>query len=167
MTTTDRPHRGRDPRGAPHDGPTRPNRIVSSPNRNQDDGEPHTPVFVDRTGRRRRILVTAGIGGTVALGTAAAGLVLALTGATGQALPGLPAPAAHAHTPAAPRAASSTTTRGAAAPTSPAKHTGTTASVPSPTPQPTTAANSTPTPSPSGTSHRHVPTQTPSHSKKK
>ena len=119
------------------------------------------PVFVDRTGRRLRLFKAAGLAGGAALVVATAGLVAGFTGAGAGALPGLPAAGptpAEARQPElsshpAPR---KTTPGGGARP-------GTEPSAPPPTP----TATGSPTASPSPTSHRNVPTQTPSHGKKK
>jgi hypothetical protein len=132
-------------------------------------GAHHAPVFVDRTGRRRRVLTAAGIGGVAVVVSVLVGLLLAMTGAGSHGLPGLPPGQARA---AASHASARTTlsTRPSAEPATGVTSTGTTptgAAQPGPTPAPATTAPGTvsPSPSPSSKSHRHVPTQTPSHKK--
>ena len=116
------------------------------------------PVFLDRTGRRRRLLIVAGAAGATALVGAAIGLILGLTGASGHTLPGLPAATAHAHGPEAGRGSSTN------APAGNAGGAGQPTAAPAP---PATSATAGPTVTPShGSTHRHVPTQTPSHTKK-
>ncbi|GAA4605750.1 hypothetical protein BJY16_005514 [Actinoplanes octamycinicus] len=52
------------------------------------------PVFVDRSGRRRRLVMAAGATGGLVLLLAVATLLAGLTGAGPSAVPGWPAPAA-------------------------------------------------------------------------
>jgi hypothetical protein len=130
---------------------------------------PHRPVFVDRTGRRRRVLVLVGISGAVGVLSAAVGLLLAITGTGGGAVPNLPGSTARAQAAASPHptsadhaptrrpAPSAGSTPGGAASTAPAVN-------PSPSPAPPTTPATTP--SPTVNPHRHVPTQTPSRGKK-
>jgi hypothetical protein len=125
-------------------------------------------VFVDGTGRRRRVLLTAGVAGVALLLATAIGLLVALTGTSGQALPGLPGSTARPHAAstghggpgAATPSIGGTGTPSTAAP-------GTAATAPTTPPPPVTTSTASLSPSPStGNPRRHVPTQTPSHSKK-
>jgi hypothetical protein len=123
------------------------------------------PVFVDHTGRRSRLFKTIGFVGGTALVLATAGLLAGFTGAGAGVLPGLPGlgqtpgiarqPEASAHASPSPRAVTPTGTR---------------RDTPGPETTPSvtgavTGAQATASPSP--TSRRNVPTQTPSHAKKK
>ncbi|MGN9909649.1 hypothetical protein ACTMTJ_19060 [Phytohabitans sp. LJ34] len=113
------------------------------------------PVFVDRTGQRRRLVRVAGAAAGLLLALASLLLVAGFTGAGPGHLPLLPQPAGGA--PTAPR--SPAATRPAPAParaTVPAP-----ADRPSTVPPPTATARVTPTPTPSRTNHRRVPTHTP------
>jgi hypothetical protein len=121
------------------------------------------PVFVDRTGRRRRL---AGLGGAVAalvLVSVAVIMLAGFTGAGGAHLPGLPGLGGAQAPGVAPAA-------GQSAVPHPSSHT-------SPTVSPAPVRSSGPStgpsnalpiiPSPSVTTRRTVPTQTPSHPGKK
>ena len=117
------------------------------------------PVFVDRTGRRRRLFAAAGAGGGVLLALASLVLVAGFTGAGAGYLPALPEPAGSKVHSAGSTASPSATTR-SLAPAAPAHESrSTTASVPPATATPP----ATVTPSPTHTNNRRVPTQTPSH----
>jgi hypothetical protein len=121
------------------------------------------PVFVDRTGRRRRIVGLAGAAAALVLFVTAVIMLAGFTGAGGARLPGLPG-LGNAQIPgAAPAPGQSATAH-------PTSHT--------PRPQgpdgggsvnPSTGAGggASATPSPSVTTRRTVPTQTPSHPGKK
>jgi hypothetical protein len=58
----------------------------------QERGRPPKPVFVDRTGRRRRLFAVAGAGGGLLLALAAVMLVAGFTGVGPGQAPALPAP---------------------------------------------------------------------------
>jgi hypothetical protein len=115
------------------------------------------PVFVDRTGRRRRIAVVAGGIAGLALVLAALAMFVGFTGVGAGYLPGLPgaggAPAATGPAPAGQPLAAHPSGR-------------TPRSVP-PGNVPAGALGPSGTPSPSASTHRTVPTQTPSHPGKK
>jgi len=107
------------------------------------------PVFLDRSGRRRRLAVMAGASLAVAMVASLAVFAASLSGASPIQLPGFPdsgSRAGRADTvvtpspPAGPDSRPSTPRSSAGAPSSTAT-----------------------SPSASPTSHRHVPTQTPSH----
>lgn len=117
------------------------------------------PVFVDRTGQRRRLVRVAGAAAGLALALASLLLVAGFTGAGPGHLPLLPQPAGGA--PAAPRSP-------AAATPAPAPARATTpqpADRPSTVAPPATTAAVAPTPTPSRSSHRRVPTHTPGNNK--
>src|SRR5215467_13813490 len=78
------PHRHPDRRTGGAEPPYRPRRAV-----------PHAPVFVDGTGRRRRLLSTGAAVGAFVLVGATIGLAVALTGTPGGGLPGFPAGPEH------------------------------------------------------------------------
>lgn len=126
------PYRRPDSRAAGTGSPPRPRHAV-----------PHASVFVDGTGRRRRLLSTGGAVGAFVLVGATIGLAVALTGTGGGGLPGLPAAPEHSQQ-------------------TPAHHEPTTATS---TGRPTTAAgptqSPTPTlsPSPSSSASSAAPTQ--------
>jgi hypothetical protein len=113
------------------------------------------PVFLDRTGARRRVLVVAGTGGGLALLAVTVAILVGFTGTAPGALPALPVPAEGraAGVVPAPRA----DPRVSRPPSRPAVPTSAT---------PSTVAGSA-TPSATTNPHRTVPTQTPSHRKKK
>jgi hypothetical protein len=119
------------------------------------------PIFVDRTGRRRRLLVTGGVIGALLLTGAVGAMLLAVTGASGRTLPGLPATTPRPHvTPASARpqpdpATSATAGTASTAGTPHTSPTGTPA--PSLAPSPTADPTGTATPAP-GSTHRHTPT---------
>jgi hypothetical protein len=117
------------------------------------------PVFVDRTGRRRRLFAVAGGVGAILLALASLVLVAGFTGAGAGYLPTLPEPAGTKARGAVSTAKPSATTRpaGPAHATAGAADPRTTASVPSATPTPPAGVT------PSRTNNRKVPTQTPSH----
>jgi cytoskeletal protein RodZ len=121
------------------------------------------PVFVDRTGRRRRLFAAAGAAGGVLLALASLVLVAGFTGAGAGYLPALPEPAGSKAHSAVSTASPSATTRSAGpspAPATPGREDRTTtASVPPATTTPPTSV----TPSPTHTNNRNVPTHTPSH----
>jgi hypothetical protein len=158
MTTTDT--RRRAP-GAPRHRHGSPAGIRPADPRSTDDEPRHAPVFVDRTGRRRKALVTAGIGGVAVVVSVLAGLLLATTGTPQHGLPGLPPGQTLGATPQA-KAPRSPSTAATAGPTAPAA-----AATPPPATTPAPAAPAPSSASVSPTSHRHVPTQTPSHGRKK
>jgi hypothetical protein len=110
------------------------------------------PVFVDRTGRRRRVIRVAGASGALALVLASLLLVAGFTGAGAGDPPRLPEPAG-GRLGGAP-------TRPAADPATPAQRPAAPATA-SPTPLPATTAVATATPTPSRSNHRRVPTHTP------
>jgi hypothetical protein len=117
------------------------------------------PVFVDRTGRRRRIAAVAGgVAGIVLILTTLTMLV-GFTGVGGGHLPGLPGIGGVA-TGAAQVPGQSPAARAGARPSPSAGH-GVPGASTTPIGFPTT------TPSPSVSSHRKDPTQTPSHPGKK
>jgi len=121
-------------------------------------GDRPEPVFVDGSGRRRRLLVAGMSAGILALLAAVAALVAGLTGAAPGHLPGLgPAQTAIPGRPqpaASPRPVAPAGNRGTGHPSGTAT-----------TPGPPAATVAVPSGSPTG--HRNVPTQTPSHPKKK
>ena len=121
------------------------------------------PVFVDRTGRRRRLFAAAGAVGGVLLALASLVLVAGFTGAGAGYLPALPEPAGSKGHSAVSTASPSTTTRSAGpshAATAPSPGDRNTTA---PVPPTTTAPPATVTPSPTHTNNRRVPTHTPSH----
>jgi hypothetical protein len=113
------------------------------------------PVFVDRTGRRRRVFLIAGLASGAALALATLVLIAGFTGTGPGHLPLLPesageqlrAPAATVKPTEAPRAT-----------LSPSPRAGSPRPTPSGTPEPTVTEVA---PSPSKTNHRNVPTHTP------
>jgi hypothetical protein len=125
------------------------------------DAEPAAePVFVDRTGRRRRLFAVAGGAGAILLALASLVLVAGFTGAGAGYLPTLPQPAGSKARGGVSTAKPSETTRPAVPTRAPATAgSAGTGSVPSATPTPPAAV----TPTPSRTNNRRVPTQTPSH----
>lgn len=116
------------------------------------------PVFVDRTGQRRRLVRVAGAAAGLALALASLLLVAGFTGAGPGHLPLLPQPAggapAEPRSPAAPRPGGAVPSQPATAP-APTGRPATTA------PPAATATGGTPTPTPSRGSHRRVPTHAP------
>jgi hypothetical protein len=117
------------------------------------------PVFVDRTGRRLRLFKVAGLAGGAALLLATAGLLAGFTGAGAGVLPGLPG---IGPTPAEARLPE----------LQPSSHPAPRKSTPAGSAQPRTqppapTATASPSASPSPTTRRNVPTQTPSHGKKR
>jgi hypothetical protein len=124
---------------------------------------PADPVFVDRTGRRRRVLAAAGVIGGLALILAALALVAGLTGAGAAAVPGWPAadrPNGHL-----PRVLSTSVTPASRSPAAPADRPArsTTPDAPAattPAPPTATATSASATPARTPNSHRHVPTRT-------
>ena len=116
------------------------------------------PVFVDRTGRRRRLFAVTGAAGGVLLAIASLALVAGFTGAGDASLPALPEATAgktHAVSTATP---SATTRSAGSAPTRTApEERGSTA-----TPATTTTPQAAATPSPTHTNNRRVPTNRPS-----
>jgi hypothetical protein len=100
-------------------------------------------VFVDRSGRRQRLVLVSGAAAGVLLVAALAMLVAGLVGASPIPLPGLARPAV------------STSAR-----TSPSAHTSTTTSARAGSVTPTATTVASPT---TGNSGHHGPTQTPSH----
>jgi hypothetical protein len=125
---------------------------------------PQAPVFVDRTGRRHRLLSTGGAIGAFALVAVTIGLAVALTGMSGGGLPGFPAAPEHSQQAPAHHTLTAATSTGTPATPSP---------VPDPSPNPTlspsptsspSASPSQTTPGPPGRSnpHRHTPTSPPS-----
>jgi hypothetical protein len=117
------------------------------------------PVFVDRTGQRRRVVRVAGAAAGLALALASLLLVAGFTGAGPGHLPLLPQPAGGG-APAAPR--SPTTTRPAPPSTRPPVTRPATIAPPAAT---TAAPEATPTPAPSRSGHRRIPTHTPGNNK--
>jgi hypothetical protein len=125
------------------------------------------PVFVDRTGRRRRLFAAAGAGGALLLALATLVLVAGFTGAGAGSLPALPQPAASKVRSTEPAAAPPEPTRAPApsrtpATERPADRVGTAPAKPAATSPPPTA-----TPSPTRKNNRRVPTHTPSHKPKR
>lgn len=120
------------------------------------------PVFVDRTGRRRRLFAVAGGAGAILLALASLVLVAGFTGAGAGYLPMLPQPAAS-------KAGGTISTAKPAATTGPAVPTRAPATAGAEDPR--VSATPTPpagvTPRPTRTSNRKVPTQTPSHKQSK
>lgn len=117
------------------------------------------PVFVDRTGQRRRLVRVAGVAAGLVLALASLLLVAGFTGAGPGQLPLLPQPAGGA--PAAPRSpATKPAPRSSPATVTPADRPATT-----PPPPAATTAGATAAPVPTRTSHRRVPTHTPSNNK--
>ncbi|GLH94792.1 hypothetical protein [Phytohabitans aurantiacus] len=114
------------------------------------------PVFVDRTGRRRRVFLIAGLASGAALALATLVLIAGFTGTGPGRLPLLPesageqlrAPVATVKPPEAPRTIPSPS-ESAAAPR------------PTRTGTPAPATTTQVAPSPSKTNHRNVPTHTP------
>jgi hypothetical protein len=106
-----------------------------------------SPVFVDRSGRRRRLMKLLGMCFGLALISTLALLMLAMSGASPITIPGFPAAVGD----------------GAVATTPPAGPAPTTSAGPL-----SSISDSFPagvSPSPSDTTRRHVPTQTPSHAR--
>lgn len=129
-----------------HPNSPHPTRRMSQ--RVRDHRRAPNPVFVDRSGRRRRIVITAGAGAGVLVVVALGLLVAGLFGASPVPLPGLPelgnpAPTQQAPAPSAPPA--------------PPPVPRTSTAPPAVTPQPSTTLSTTAEP----TSPRHVPTHTP------
>ncbi len=104
------------------------------------------PVFVDRTGRRRRIVLLSGAGLATVLASGLVVLVVGLTGGSGWHVPGFPE-------------------GNSAANGADVGSTSTPPPEPEPIAEPTTSAGETAEPSASAepSSPRRVPTQTPSH----
>lgn len=118
---------------------------------------PFKPIFVDHTGRRRRLVRVAGVATGLGLALATLLLVAGFTGAGPGHLPLLPEPAGGA--PRAPRPAAVTPPAGS----SPAQAPPDDRATPSATPPATaaTAAATAAAPTPSRSDHRRVPTHTP------
>jgi hypothetical protein len=129
------------------------------------------PVFLDRTGRRHRLVALLTSGGGLALVLTTLALIAGFTGAGPTAVPGWPA-ATPAHT-AQPRPASHPTEHSrAATPSSPpaaapaARHTGSAAATAPPSASPTTSPSPSPSPSRPGNRGNSAHTRNP-HSAKK
>jgi hypothetical protein len=114
------------------------------------------PVFVDRTGQRRRLVRVAGAAAGLALALATLLLVAGFTGAGPGHLPLLPQPAGGA--PAGPRSPAPTRPGGVAPSPRPTGAPDGRRATTAPPPATATAASS---PSPSRSDHRRVPTHTP------
>ena len=112
------------------------------------DADDDRPVFVDRSGRRRRYTVVLGAGLAVVIVVALIMLVAGLSGSAPLNLPGFPDLAKPAKVTPGP-----TTQQSVVPPGAGTVGAGTVGSTPAETPDPT----------PSTSSPRHVPTQTPSH----
>jgi hypothetical protein len=121
------------------------------------------PVFVDRTGRRRRLFAAAGAGGGVLLALASLALVAGFTGNTAGFLPPLPEPAASAAHGAASNAVRSPTVRPTSSSPLPTAGHHATASTASTAPA-VTSSPAAVTPSPTHTNHRRVPSHKPTKS---
>jgi hypothetical protein len=127
------------------------------------------PVFVDRAGRRRRLIVAAGAAGGVMLALALLALLAGFTGAGPRYLPWLPGPdTAQARNAAAAAATPEPSGTARFGPRAPQPTSGTTdvrppARVPSPAGPPVAgpATTSPGLPVASTNTHRTVPTQTP------
>lgn len=121
------------------------------------------PVFLDGTGRRRRLFVVAGSVGGLVLVLAVLALLAGFTGVGAGSVPGWPG-AGQAQG-AAPKPDPSGSTPASADPlagaTASADANQSAAGVPPSTTATTTVAPSTTTPTPVSPSHRKVPTQTP------
>lgn len=115
------------------------------------------PVFVDRTGRRRRLFAASGVAGAVLLLLASLALMAGFTGTGAGQLPMLPGPAANTPRKAASKAAPSATIRatGSPRPRTTARPTAT------PTPPAITSQPAGVTPTPTRTNHRRVPSHKP------
>jgi hypothetical protein len=115
------------------------------------------PVFLDRTGQRRRLFKVAIAGAAVLLATATLVLVAGFTGTGPGHLPTLPQPAG-GEVRGAGSSAKPTVTGAAPAPrpTAPGPVVRSTTS-----PAPRATSSPTATPTPSRSSHRRVPTHTP------
>jgi hypothetical protein len=114
------------------------------------------PVFVDHTGRRRRVLTIAGCAGGALLTVTTVALLSGFTGVSPASLPGLPfGNAPGAATQPAPSPAGRPARVGP--PTLPP------ASLPARTGATSGSANGSPSASPTTNGRRTVPTQTPSH----
>jgi hypothetical protein len=112
------------------------------------------PVFVDRTGRRRRVLTIAGCAGGLLLTITTVGLLSGFTGIDPATLPGLPfgkQPAVAVQPAPSPDGLPNRSGAGHTPPSGAATRTAG-----------TPASTSPPAPS-NGNSRRNVPTQTPSH----
>jgi hypothetical protein len=109
------------------------------------------PVFLDRSGHRRRVIAVAGGAAAVVLVIALVLFAAGLSGVSPLRVPGFPDPARQGSQPTV-------------APSAPAPENGGQArpAVATVTPDPTTSGNGQPRTS----SPRHIPTQTPSHSPK-
>jgi hypothetical protein len=123
------------------------------------------PVFVDATGRRRRLFVVLGVSGGLVLLLVALAVVAGFTGAGPGGLPGWPGSDAG-------RVQGATAAPSANRPTGPSTRPSTSAAATSPGAAPTVTlpagAGTTPTAAPTitaatptSTTHRTVPTQTP------
>ncbi|WP_433360691.1 hypothetical protein ACQPZX_27165 [Actinoplanes sp. CA-142083] len=123
------------------------------------------PVFVDRSGRRRRLLVGAGLAGGVLLVTAVVALLAGFTGPGEAGLPGWPAATGRAAVPKS-RAAVPATTRArpAATVTRPAAPPPTSAS-PSTSATPSVSATPSASASAHPRNHAHSPGARPSKKK--
>ena len=136
------------------------------------------PVFVDRTGRRRRMVTLLGTAGGLVLAAAVLALVTGFTGVGPAALPDWDQPAAATPRPstgasARPARTATRATRSVQPPSAPESvppsspasvAPGSPASAPPPSATPTSSVSPSPTPTVAGkgNSHRRVPTHTPS-----
>jgi hypothetical protein len=130
-------------------------------------GETHSPVFVDPTGRRRRLLTRLGIGLAGAfvllLVVLVAGLLIKVQPGGMPRLPAVPDDAA-----ATPGPGSASPTTAPSRPAATPRQAGPTASASRAAPSSTrpTAVASSPATFGNGDGHRHVPTQSPTHKDK-
>lgn len=117
------------------------------------------PVFVDRSGRRRRLIVAAGVGGTLALLIAVGALLAGFTGSAPAAVPGWPTSGArHGAAKPGPATAASATTRPVHPPvvtSAPARHTAAPSPSPSPSPSPAQRSSASASAAPTVTAPVH------------
>jgi hypothetical protein len=125
------------------------------------------PVFLDRSGRRQRVVALAGTAGGLLLALAALALIAGFTGAGPSTLPGWPAaapvhPARTATATAGPPTATPPARRPSSSAPGPSSATPA-ATTPSPSPSPSVTPPATPSASPTPTSpgHRHNPSKKP------